>query len=131
LQARIEVHPLFLPAVARGRDSSSREAHTKSSYQKPSLDGSTRIATERAVDVERTNAPTQAGLSSRRAKSREKLSINVNHAISERLRSLAYTYRLSESSIVEIALTIFFARGDDTMLGVLLKELGATLRTKS
>jgi len=38
---------------------------------------------------------------------------------------------LSESSIVEIALTMFFARGDDGLLGVLLKELGATLRTKS
>jgi hypothetical protein len=55
----------------------------------------------------------------------------VNHNISERLRTLAYTYRLSESSIVEIALTIFFARGDDALLGVLLKQLGATLRSKS
>src|ERR1700731_3833270 len=64
------------------------------------------------------------------ATERSKLSVNVGHNISERLRSLAYTHRLSESSIVEVALTMFFARGDDALLGVLLKELGATLRRR-
>jgi len=64
------------------------------------------------------------------AGTRSKLSVNVNHQISERLRSLAYNYRLSESSIVEVALTIFFARGDDALLGLLLKQLGATRRSK-
>jgi hypothetical protein len=61
---------------------------------------------------------------------RSKLSVNVSHDISERLRSLAYTHRLSESSIVEVALTMFFARGDDEILGVILKQLGATLRRR-
>lgn len=61
---------------------------------------------------------------------RSKLSVNVSHDISERLRSLAYTHRLSESSIVEVALTMFFARGDDEVLGVILKQLGATLRRR-
>lgn len=61
---------------------------------------------------------------------RSKLSVNVSNGISERLRHLAFTARLSESSIVEVALTMFFARGDDTLLGVLLKELGATLRRR-
>lgn len=61
---------------------------------------------------------------------RSKLSVNVAHDISERLRSLAYTHRLSESSIVEVALAMFFARGDDALLGVILKQLGATLRRK-
>jgi hypothetical protein len=37
---------------------------------------------------------------------RSKLSVNVNYDISERLRNLAYTHRLSESSIVEIALAM-------------------------
>jgi len=64
------------------------------------------------------------------ASARNKLSVNVGHDISERLRSLAYTHRLSESSIVEVALTMFFARGDDALLGVLLRELGATLRRR-
>jgi hypothetical protein len=61
---------------------------------------------------------------------RSKLSVNVAHDISERLRSLAYTHRLSESSIVEVALAMFFARGDDALLGVILKQLGATLRRR-
>ena len=61
---------------------------------------------------------------------RSKLSVNASHDISERLRSLAYTHRLSESSIVEVALTMFFARGDDELLGVILKQLGATLRRR-
>ena len=64
------------------------------------------------------------------AATRSKLSVNVSHDISERLRSLAYTHRLSESSIVEVALTMFFARGDDEVLGVILKQLGATLRRR-
>jgi len=64
------------------------------------------------------------------AASRSKLSVNVSHDISERLRSLAYSHRLSESSIVEVALTMFFARGDDQVLGVMLKQLGAVLRRK-
>jgi len=62
--------------------------------------------------------------------SRSKLSVNVSFDVSERLRSLAYLHRLSESSIVEIALAIFFARGDDELLGVMLKQLGATRRSK-
>jgi hypothetical protein len=64
------------------------------------------------------------------AAARSKLSVNVSHDISERLRSLAYNHRLSESSIVEVALTMFFARGDDEVLGVILKQLGATLRRR-
>ena len=64
------------------------------------------------------------------AAARSKLSVNVSHDISERLRSLAYSHRLSESSIVEVALSMFFARGDDEILGVILKQLGATLRRR-
>lgn len=64
------------------------------------------------------------------ALARTKLSVNVGHDISERLRSLAYAHRLSESSIVEVALTMFFARGDDALLGVMLRQLGATLRRR-
>jgi len=59
-----------------------------------------------------------------------KLSLNVSNDISERLRQLAYKHRLSESSIAEVALAMFFARGDDEMLGILLRELGATLRRR-
>jgi hypothetical protein len=75
-----------------------------------------------------TYAEHEAGSDS--AASRSKLSVNVNHDISERLRNLAYVHRLSESSIVEVALTMFFARGDDELLGVMLKQLGAVLRRR-
>ena len=72
----------------------------------------------------------QSGFDAAAAAARSKLSVNVGHDISQRLRSLAYTHRLSESSIVEVALAMFFARGDDALLGVMLKELGATLRRR-
>jgi hypothetical protein len=80
-----------------------------------------------APNIEPASAETQPGAD---GSARNKLSVNVGHDISERLRSLAYTHRLSESSIVEVALTMFFARGDDALLGVLLRELGATLRRR-
>jgi hypothetical protein len=80
-----------------------------------------------AAKSEPTEGESQSGVD---ASARNKLSVNVGHDISERLRSLAYTHRLSESSIVEVALTMFFARGDDALLGVLLRELGATLRRR-
>jgi hypothetical protein len=78
---------------------------------------------ETALRTDKTGTETTA--------QRSKLSVNVNHEISERLRNLAYLHRLSESSIVEIALAMFFARGDDELLGVMLKQLGATRRSKS
>jgi hypothetical protein len=88
-----------------------------------------RLASQTAPEAEPADHHEQE-LGSDGAAVRSKLSVNVGHDISERLRSLAYTHRLSESSIVEVALTMFFARGDDAMLGVMLKELGATLRRR-
>jgi hypothetical protein len=59
-----------------------------------------------------------------------KLSVNVPPDVGERLRALAFEHRLSGSSIIQVALRQFFARGDDTTLGVLLRELGASLRRR-
>jgi len=59
-----------------------------------------------------------------------KLSINVPTDVGERLRALAFEHRLSGSSISQVALRQFFARGDDATLGVLLRELGASLRRR-
>jgi hypothetical protein len=61
---------------------------------------------------------------------RARLSIIVGHDNSQRLRGLARAHRLSESSIVGVALTMFFARGDDALLGAMLEKLGATPRRK-
>jgi|GEM_PF-2786445 len=59
-----------------------------------------------------------------------KLSLNVSSATGRHLRKLAFEQRLSESSIVEASLQIFFDRGDDVALGELLRNLGASLRRK-
>jgi hypothetical protein len=61
---------------------------------------------------------------------RAKLSVTVDHDSAQRLRTLAHACRLSESSIVGVALTMFFARGDDALLGAMLEQLGATLRRR-
>lgn len=61
---------------------------------------------------------------------RAKLSINVSTVVSERLRDLAYRHRLSESSIVEVALKNLFGSDDDSQLGALLRQRGATLRSR-
>jgi hypothetical protein len=42
-----------------------------------------------------------------------KLSPDVTHKASDRLRQLAYKHRLRGSSIAEAALAMFFSRGDD------------------
>jgi hypothetical protein len=59
-----------------------------------------------------------------------KLSANVDAMLYERLRELAHVQRVSESSIVDVALRRFFAVGDDEVLGAILHEAGATLRRK-
>ncbi|MGH7328698.1 MAG: hypothetical protein ACREJX_10145 [Polyangiaceae bacterium] len=59
-----------------------------------------------------------------------KLSVNVSEAVGLRLRQLAFEHRLSESSIVEVALGLLFRRNDGHSLGTLLRQNGATLRRK-
>ena len=92
--------------------------------------GQVGTATSEMIRTPQPSAYAEHEAGSDSAASRSKLSVNVSHDISERLRSLAYTHRLSESSIVEVALTMFFARGDDELLGVILKKLGAVLRRR-
>ena len=64
------------------------------------------------------------------ASSTVKLSVNVSEGIGLRLRQLAFEQRLSESSIVEVALGLLFRRNDSPSLGTLLRQNGATLRRK-
>ncbi|GAC1300199.1 MAG: hypothetical protein NVSMB19_06320 [Vulcanimicrobiaceae bacterium] len=60
-----------------------------------------------------------------------KLSVNVSHAIGGRLRKIAFDERLSESSIVEIALELLFAESSDVHIGKFLHDRGASLRRVS
>jgi hypothetical protein len=57
-----------------------------------------------------------------------KLSVNVSAEVGWRLRKIAFEERLSESSIVEIALEELFARTTETTVGKFLRERGASLR---
>ncbi len=57
-----------------------------------------------------------------------KLSVNVTHGIGSRLRKIAFEERLSESSIVEIALESLFAKSTDAQVGKFLRDRGASLR---
>jgi hypothetical protein len=57
-----------------------------------------------------------------------KLSVNVSSDIGKRLRKVAFEERLSESSIVEIALEMLFSRTTDATVGKYLREHGASLR---
>ena len=59
-----------------------------------------------------------------------KLSVNVSEEVGSRLRQIAFEQRLSESSIVEIALGLLFRRSDGQALGTLLRQHGATLRRR-
>jgi len=60
-----------------------------------------------------------------------KMSMNVSRDLSARLRRLAFDARLSESSIVEVALRTFLAQSDDDQkIGDLLRRHGATLRRR-
>ncbi len=57
-----------------------------------------------------------------------KLSINVSAEIGRRLRRIANDERLSESSIVQIALTLMFEQTTDSTIGDFLRKQGASLR---
>jgi predicted transcriptional regulator len=57
-----------------------------------------------------------------------KLSINVASEIGDRLRRTAFDRRVSESSIVEVALAALFEGRDEGALAEVLREGGATLR---
>ncbi len=57
-----------------------------------------------------------------------KLSVNVTREVGLRLRRIAFDERVSESSIVEIALEGLFGNRSDAQLGTYLREKGASLR---
>ena len=57
-----------------------------------------------------------------------KLSVNVSGDVGRRLRRIAFEERLSESSIVQIALSLMFDRTNGGSVGEFLREKGASLR---
>ncbi len=59
-----------------------------------------------------------------------KVSLSLSIDIAERLRRLAFEEKLSESSLVEVALHTWFNARDDKRLGHLARKEGATLRRR-
>ena len=57
-----------------------------------------------------------------------KLSVNVSVDVGQRLRRIAFEERLSESSIVQIALSLMFDKLAVEATGDFLRERGASLR---
>lgn len=60
-----------------------------------------------------------------------KFSINLTGGVGMRLKEVAFQQRLSESSIIEVALEHLFARVDPEVLGAFLRQNGACLRRKT
>ncbi|MBV8171356.1 MAG: hypothetical protein JO219_05425 [Candidatus Eremiobacteraeota bacterium] len=93
------------------------------------LEGVTIIARIKG-DFDRRTAGANGNGSTDRYKPQVKLSVNVPADQGERLRTLAFEQRVSESSIVQVALRLLFTRGDDEAVGSILKDHGATLRRR-
>ncbi len=60
-----------------------------------------------------------------------KFSINISADVGAELRRIAFEERVSESSIIEIALRQLFRKVSTDRLGMFLKQNGACLRRRS
>jgi len=76
-------------------------------------------------------APSPSGATLRKS-TVAKVSHTLSVALAERLEEFAFFQRVSESAVIEHALTKFFAQGaDDAALGETLRKDGAGRRRKS
>lgn len=60
-----------------------------------------------------------------------KFSINLSSEVGSELRRVAFEERVSESSVIEVALRQLFRRVSSERLGIFLKQNGACLRRRS
>lgn len=60
-----------------------------------------------------------------------KFSINLSSQVGSELRRIAFEERVSESSVIEIALRHLFRKVSSERLGPFLKQNGACLRRRS
>jgi hypothetical protein len=61
----------------------------------------------------------------------QRFTVNIASDVAEELRSIGQKYRVSESSVVEIALRQLFRRVGQASLGSFLREHGACMRRRS
>jgi hypothetical protein len=80
----------------------------------------------------RVAAPAAPSPSAARKSTVAKVSHTLSVALAERLEEFAFFQRVSESAVIEYALTKFFGQGsDDAALGESLRKDGAGRRRKS
>lgn len=60
-----------------------------------------------------------------------KFSVNISGDVGNDLKRIAFDNRVSESSVIEIALRRLFARVSKERLGTFLRQNGACLRRRS
>jgi len=59
-----------------------------------------------------------------------RFSVNISEEVGVQLREIAYNNRVSESSVIEVALRQLFRRVSGPALGAFLRENGACLRRR-
>lgn len=60
-----------------------------------------------------------------------KFSVNISDDVGSELRRIAFEHRVSESSVIEVALRQLFGRVSKERLGAFLTQNGACLRRRS
>jgi hypothetical protein len=60
-----------------------------------------------------------------------KFSVNLSSDVGSELKRIAFEHRVSESSVIEIALRQLFRRVSSDRLGAFLRQNGACLRRRS
>lgn len=94
---------------------------------KPKKSPTTALGTDPGAPEAVTRVPAAA-----RKSTVAKVSHTLSISLAERLEEFAFFQRISESAVIEYALTSFFAQGgDDAALGDILRRDGAGRRRKS
>jgi hypothetical protein len=60
-----------------------------------------------------------------------KFSVNLSSEVGSELKRIAFEHRVSESSVIEVALRQLFRRVSSERLGAFLRQNGACLRRRS
>jgi hypothetical protein len=60
-----------------------------------------------------------------------RFTVNISQEVGDQLKQIAFEHRVSESSIIEIALRQLFRRVSPSAIGTFLRQNGACLRRRS
>jgi hypothetical protein len=60
-----------------------------------------------------------------------RFTVNISQDVGDQLKGIAFEHRVSESSVIEVALRQLFRRVNPGTLGTFLRQSGACLRRRS